>query len=94
MIIERQFLSILHKSQCCECSFDSPQQINSNEHPQHRFYGEMSKSIPQLSSLIKNSHLIYFSELSSNMLLICSTEGVGFSLQVSALISVFSFISL
>ena len=37
MIIERYFLSNLHKNLCCGNSLESPQRGNSNEHPQHRF---------------------------------------------------------
>ena len=53
IIIERSFLSNLHKnlSVCCGCSLELPCQGNSNEHPQHiGFYEEISKIIPQLSS--------------------------------------------
>ena len=47
MITERNFLSHLHKNQCCGCSLESPHRGDSNEYPQHRvfFYEEISKII-------------------------------------------------
>ena len=32
MLIERYFLSILHKNICCRCSLESPWRGDSNEH--------------------------------------------------------------
>ena len=37
MIIQRKFLSNLHKNLFCGCSLESPWRGDSNEQPQHRF---------------------------------------------------------
>ena len=46
-------LSNLHKNLCCGCSLESPWRDellrgDSNEHPQHRLYEEISKSITSI----------------------------------------------
>ena len=45
MIIQRCFLSNLHKNLCCGCSLESPRRGDSNEHPQHRFLAHLSRRL-------------------------------------------------
>ena len=42
----------LHKKLCCGCSLELPRRGDSNEHPQHRFYEDLTKIILELSSNI------------------------------------------
>ena len=55
MIIKQKFCLFLHKNLCCRCSLKSHWRGDSNEHPQHRFYEDLTKIIFQLLS---NTHLI------------------------------------
>ena len=60
MIIERIFLSNLHKNLCCGCSLESPQLwvlIGIASAPTTGFYEEISKIIPYLQ-ISSDTHLI------------------------------------
>ena len=46
MIIGRLFFVNFHKNLCCGCSFKSPRQGDSNEHPQHRFLWKNKQNYP------------------------------------------------
>ena len=54
MIDKTSFSSFLHKNVYCGCSLESLWRGYSNEHPQHRFYEEITKIISELSSNIIN----------------------------------------
>ena len=71
MMIKRSFSSILHKNICCGYSLESPQRGDSNEHPQHMFYGEMWKIISKSSC---NTHLNCFSGVSERLTAVVWSE--------------------
>ena len=53
MIIQRQFLSNLHKNLCCGCSLELPRQGDSNKNPQHRFLWRNKQNYHLSSNIIK-----------------------------------------
>ena len=52
----------IHKNLCCGCSLESPRRDDSNEHPQHRFYEEISKIILIYHEILSKTHLISTSD--------------------------------
>ena len=67
MTIKAYFCLFLHKNIYCGYSLESNRRGDSKEYPQHMFYGELKKNII---------------ELSSNTILICSTENLSSTSEV------------